>query len=191
MDIDIIESTFNELMVELGKIKDLNEKAELYKERTQVLSDQLEQFLNVVTKERSTVLKNMDDIKALVIETEHKNANSISDTRSRIFEAINENRSLQEENKINIIERIDLLIPQVVQAKEFMEQLNVSFHDMQLKMDEFNRVIGGRISDQEISIKTRLEQNEEYLKKVLRIGYAHMGVTIVLFILLFLVLFFK
>ena len=191
MDIDIIESTFNELMVELGKIKDLNEKAELYKERTQVLSDQLEQFLNVVTKERSTVLKNMDDIKALVIETEHKNANSISDTRSRIFEAINENRSSQEENKINIIERIDLLIPQVVQAKEFMEQLNVSFHDMQLKMDEFNRVIGGRISDQEISIKTRLEQNEEYLKKVLRIGYAHMGVTIVLFILLFLVLFFK
>lgn len=191
MDIDIIESTFNELMVELGKIKDLNEKAELYKERTQVLSDQLEQFLNVVTKERSTVLKNMDDIKALVIETEHKNANSISDTRSRIFEAINENRSSQEENKINIIERIDLLIPQVVQAKEFMEQLNVSFHDMQLKMDEFNRVIGGRISDQEISVKTRLEQNEEYLKKVLRIGYAHMGVTIVLFILLFLVLFFK
>jgi hypothetical protein len=72
MDIDIIESTFNELMVELGKIKDLNEKAELYKERTQVLSDQLEQFLNVVTKERSTVLKNMDDIKALVIETEQK-----------------------------------------------------------------------------------------------------------------------
>ena len=191
MDIDIIESTFNELMVELGKIKDLNEKAELYKERTQVLSDQLEQFLNVVTKERSTVLKNMDDIKALVIETEHKNANSISDTRSRIFEAINENRSSQEENKINIIERIDLLIPQVVQAKEFMEQLNVSFHDMQLKIDEFNRVIGGRISDQEISVKTRLEQNEEYLKKVLRIGYAHMGVTIVLFILLFLVLFFK
>ncbi len=191
MDIDIIESTFNELMVELGKIKDLNEKAELYKERTQVLSDQLEQFLNVVTKERSTVLKNMDDIKALVIETEHKNANSISDTRSRIFEAINENRSSQEENKIDIIERIDLLIPQVVQAKEFMEQLNVSFHDMQLKMDEFNRVIGGRISDQEISVKTRLEQNEEYLKKVLRIGYAHMGVTIVLFILLFLVLFFK
>lgn len=191
MDIDIIESTFNELMVELGKIKDLNEKAELYKERTQVLSDQLEQFLNVVTKERSTVLKNMDDIKALVIETEHKNANSISDTRSRIFEAINENRSSQEENKINIIERIDLLIPQVVQAKEFMEQLNVSFHDMQLKMDEFNRVIGGRISDQEISVKTRLEQNEEYLKKVLRIGYAHMGVTIVFFILLFLVLFFK
>jgi hypothetical protein len=72
-----------------------------------------------------------------------------------------------------------------------MEQLNVSFHDMQLKMDEFNRVIGGRISDQEISVKTRLEQNEEYLKKVLRIGYAHMGVTIVFFILLFLVLFFK
>jgi hypothetical protein len=133
----------------------------------------------------------MDDIKALVIETEHKNANSISDTRSRMFEAINENRSSHEENKINIIERIDLLIPQVVQAKEFMEQLNVSFHDMQLKMDEFNRVIGGRISDQEISVKTRLEQNEEYLKKVLRIGYAYMGVTIVLFILLFLVLFFK
>ena len=78
MDIDIIESTFNELMSELGKIKDLNETAESYKQRTRILSEQLEQFLSTAIEERSAILKDTKEIIALSNENEQKNTSSLT-----------------------------------------------------------------------------------------------------------------
>lgn len=62
MDIDITESTFNELMGELEKIKDLNELAESYKKKTQVLSEQLERFLSASAEGRNIVMEKIQSV---------------------------------------------------------------------------------------------------------------------------------
>ena len=62
MDIDIIESTFNELMGKLEKTKDLNELTESYKKKTQVLSEQLERFLSASAEGRIIVMEKIQSV---------------------------------------------------------------------------------------------------------------------------------
>lgn len=191
MDIDIIESTFNELMAELGKLKDLNETAESYKQRTHLLCEQLEQFLSVAKEGRSAILKDAENIKTLIIETGNKNADHISGVGTSMSNAISENKLLLTENQRNNSEEFERLISLSMQAKELVEQLNVFSKEMQLKNERNNGVIVDKFSELEQLNKSRFEQNEGKLKKIQVMCYVHLGLTIVLFLMLVMMIIFR
>ena len=192
MDIDIIESTFNELMSELGKIKDLNETAESYKQRTRILSEQLEHFLSTAIEERSAILKDTKEIIALSNENEQKNTSSLTELRSSLYQTLNEYQHSQEKDQRIIIEHLDSLISQVVLLKkELMEQMDSSLQETQSRMKDDYHTVLDKILELDLYYKTRFEQNGNGMRSIQKTSNIHTGLMIVILIILVLMIILK
>jgi len=192
MDIDIIESTFNELMSELGKIKDLNETAESYKQRTRILSEQLEQFLSTAIEERSAILKDTKEIIALSNENEQKNTSSLTELRFSLCQTLNEYQHSQEKDQRIIIEHLDSLISQVVLLKkELMEQMDSSLQETQSRMKDDYHTVLDKIMELDLYYKTRFEQNGNGMRSIQKTSNIHTGLMIVILIILVLMIILK
>lgn len=192
MDIDIIESTFNELMSELGKIKDLNETAESYKQRTRILSEQLEHFLSTAIEERSAILKDTKEIIALSNENEQKNTSSLTELRSSLCQTLNEYQHSQEKDQRIIIEHLDSLISQVVLLKkELMEQMDSSLQETQSRMKDDYHTVLDKIMELDLYYKTRFEQNGNGMRSIQKTSNIHTGLMIVILIILVLMIILK
>ncbi|MBP3834930.1 MAG: hypothetical protein J6E45_03295 [Prevotella sp.] len=92
-----IESAFNELVVELGKIKDLNNVTESYKEKVTEMGDMIETFLN-----KSYAIYNESTLKNKEIETKiiSASSNAQKETEAKIFSALS-NTQKEIETKIS------------------------------------------------------------------------------------------
>lgn len=96
-DMADIESAFNELVVELGKIKDLNNVTESYKEKVTEMGDMIETFLN-----KSYAIYNESTLKNKEIETKiiSASSNAQKETEAKIFSALS-NTQKEIETKIS------------------------------------------------------------------------------------------
>ena len=210
MDIDLIESTFNELMGELEKIKDLNELAESYKKKTQVLSEQLERFLSASAEGRNIVME-----KILSVEDALKtiNENRLPELRESFKEEVDDISQKAEEyqnSNTDSFNSIKTSLSHIVQEaaksasdiREFEEKafetqsklsglISEKIDGINQKNGEFQSSLHGVIKEVHQSNTQILNNNFNAIKRGHMLNYIQITLTLIVIALLALILFSK
>ena len=167
MDLEIIESTFNELMVELSKIKDLNEVAESYKQKTQILSEHLERFLSASENGNNAIMQ-----KTLAIEKALKNINEhmlhdLLNSIGVIIDGMNQkNEEYQKLNAVNL-KTITSTLSQIDQnSANFSNKINELKGDNQDSRSKLSRLISESVDGLHHKNELLLSSLKDSIKEV-------------------------
>lgn len=210
MDIDLIESTFNELMGELEKIKDLNELAESYQKKTQVLSEQLERFLSASAEGRNIMME-----KILSVEDALKsiNENRLPELRDSFKEEIDDISQKAEEyqnSNADSFKSINTSLSHIVQEaaksasdiREFEEKafeaqsklsglISEKIDGVHRNNGEFQSSLHGVIKKVHQSNAKSLDDNLIAIKRGHLLNYIQITLTLIVIALIALILFSK
>lgn len=128
MDINLIESTFNELMQELEKIKDLNELADSYKQKTQILSEQLERFLLAANKGNNSLMEKIEIIENALKEIKD---HSIAGLQNSISDSIHGLMTNSNDHHESMSIELNKMISSLSEVRQRSEHLSEQIHSFE------------------------------------------------------------
>jgi predicted nucleic acid-binding Zn-ribbon protein len=155
MDIDLIESTFSELMGELEKIKDLNELAESYKKKTQVLSEQLERFLSASAEGRNIVMEKIQSVEDVLKSINENGLPELRDSFKETSDGINQKAEEYQNSNADCFKAIDTSLSQIVQ--EASKSAN-EIREFEEKAFETQSKLSGLISEKIDGLNQKAEE---------------------------------
>ena len=210
MDIDLIESTFSELMGELEKIKDLNELAESYKKKTQVLSEQLERFLSASAKGSTIVMEKIQPVEDALKTINEYRLPELRDSLKQAVDDINLKAEEYQNSNADSFKSINTSLSHIVQEaaksasdiREFEEKafeaqsklsglISEKIDGVHRKNGEFQSSLHGVIKEVHQSNAQSLDDNLNAIKRGHLLNYIQITLTLIVIALLALILFSK